>query len=115
MPSAKAQRVEALERSSRLEVERDAVTEEIGTCERTLQMLQEQMQLIAKIKASWVEQKRDEQRRIQTLNEAETQRRGFLMEDQTVELERILYDQFLPGLRRIHQSQRSGGGGGSGG
>lgn len=108
--SARAQRVEALERSARLELERDSVVAEIGDCDRTLAFLHEQLQLIGRIKASWVDQKRDEQRRIGVLNEAEQQRRAIVVEDETIELERILYDQFLPGLRRIHQQQRGGAG-----
>ena len=106
MPTAKSQRLEALEKSARLEIERDSVVEEIGDCDRTLAVLQEQMELIAKLKASWVEQKREEQRKIHILNEQEIQRRGLIEESQTIELEKILYDQFLPGLRKIHQAQR---------
>ena len=71
MPTAKSQRLEALEKSARLEIERDSVVEEIGDCDRTLAVLQEQMELIAKLKASWVEQKREEQRKIHILNEQE--------------------------------------------
>jgi hypothetical protein len=110
--SARCQRVEALERSARLEIERDSVVSEIGDCDRTLAFLHEQLQLVARIKQSWVEQKKDEQRRISALLDAEQQRRALTIEDQTVELERILYDQFLPGLRKIHQQQRGSGGGG---
>ncbi len=104
--SARLQRLEALERSSRVEIERESVLTDIADCDRTLALLREQLALIASVKAAWVEQKRDELRRQQLLVDAEAKQRLRYIEEQTVELERILYDSFLPGLRRLHQQQR---------